>query len=288
MREPLVTPHAKPRSRLYTALQDAVGGGYGEAPEAYDAKMVERVLSVLGRIYAPGAWFDLDVRGLERVPAAPAMLVMNHSGGTTIPDVWGFAAAWYRKFGTRRPLHVMGHELLFAARPSGHFFEQCGVLRATPGVAHEVLHDFKRDLLVLPGGDREVWRPYRERFKVNFAGRTGYAKLALQTNVPIVPVAHAGAHETFVVLTSGEKLARWLGLQRLARAQIWPVHLSLPWGLAVGPLPHIPLPARFSYLVGEPIRRAGPPPFDAKDVARLDEQVRRAVQAQLDFLAAER
>lgn len=278
----------KHHGRLFLRLREAVGGRYGEAPEAYDAHLVDRVVSVLGRVYAPGAYFDLSVRGFERVPEPPVMLVSNHSGGTTIPDVWGFAIAWYRQFGTKRPLHVMGHELLFATRPSGRFMEQCGVLRATPGVAQEVLHDFRRDLLVLPGGDREVWRTWRDRYKVNFAGRTGYAKLALQERVPIVPVAHAGAHETLVVLTSGEKLAKWLGLQRVARAQIFPVHLSLPWGLAVGPLPHLPVPARFRYVIGEAISPRTPPPYDAKDVAALDDLVRRAVQAQLDLLAAEK
>src|SRR5205823_1370763 len=118
--------------------------------------------------------------------------------------------------------------------------------------AREILRQ-KRDLLIFPGGDLDTWRPYSKRWEVDFGGRTGYARLALETRVPIVPVAHAGAHETLRVLTSGRGLAKAIGLKRFARANVWPIHLSLPWGLAIGPVPHIPLPGQFRYLVGEPI-----------------------------------
>lgn len=286
MNEPL--REQRGRGRIFAALQQALGGHFGESPAAYDPARVERVVRALSHLYAPGAYFDLQVRGLERVPPPPVMLVSNHSGGTTIPDVWGLATAWYRHFGVTRPLYVLAHELLFITGPSGRFFEQCGVLRATPTVAREVLGDLRRDLLVLPGGDREVWRPWRDRFKLNFSGRTGYAKLALDTETPIVPVAHAGAHDTLLVLTSGEDIAKWLGLKRLVRAQIWPVHLSLPWGLGFGPLPHLPLPGRFRYLIGEPIRPSAAPPYDADDVTTLDAQVRSVIQAQLELLASEK
>ncbi len=273
-------------SQLFDAVRASLGGSTGDSTGAYDPALVERMVAAMRHLYGPGRYFDMRVRGLERVPPAPVMVVSNHSGGTSIPDVWGLGVAWYQHFGARRPLYVLAHELLFASRPTARFFERCGVLRATPTIAREVLEERRCDLLVLPGGDREVWRPWRDRFKVNFSGRTGYAQLAHDAQVPVVPVAHAGAHETLLVLSSGERFAKWAGLSRLARAGVWPVHLSLPWGLAVGPLPHFPLPARFRYLVGEPLEPT-PPPWDARDVATLDAQVRAVIQAQLDLLASE-
>ncbi|MBL8923620.1 MAG: 1-acyl-sn-glycerol-3-phosphate acyltransferase [Myxococcaceae bacterium] len=285
MRAPLRTPSRRPRSQLFKALRDVLGGDLGDEPAAFRQDAVARVVETIGRAFGPGGWLEATVRGFEHVPASPAMLVSNHSGGTLIPDVWGFAIAWYRHFGTNRPLHILGHELLFSTRASARFFSSCGVLRATPEVATEVLGDLKRDLLVLPGGDRDAWRPYRDRYRVNFAGRTGYARVAHELQVPVVPVAHAGAHETLLVLSSGERLARWAGLHRFARAEIWPVHLSLPWGLAIGPLPHFPLPARLRYLVGAPVRPA-PLPYGDDDVSAFDERVREAIQRQLDELAA--
>lgn len=273
---------------LFQSLRGGAAGSKGDAPEAFDPAVVERVLTKVGRLFGPGRYFRLEARGLEHLPPPPVMLVGNHSGGTSIPDVWGLATAWYRQFGTKRPLHILGHELIFATHATASFFERCGVLRATPGLGHDVLTEFGRDLLVLPGGDRDTWRPWTQRWDVNFGGRTGYARLAIDTQVPIVPVAHAGAHETLMVLSSGRRLAKWLGLQRLARAEIFPVHLSLPWGLGIGPLPHLPLPAKFQYVFGSPLIPVPPEVRSEADVEALDHEVRVTLQSMLDALKHER
>lgn len=259
-------------------------------PGRFDPDFAMRTLAFAGRFFGPGAYFELDAHGLEHVPPAPAMIVSNHSGGTTIPDVWGFAYAWYARFGVARPLHPLAHEIILSTRPTARFFGRLGVLRASRGIAREVLTAWRRDLLVMPGGDVDTWRPYRERYTVRFGGRTGYARSAITAGVPIVPVANAGAHSTLLVLSDGQRLARALRLPELTRASVWPVHLSLPWGLAIGPLPHLPVPARLRYRIGAPIAppalAAGQEPSDEM-VADLDATVRAAVQAQLDELRRE-
>src|SRR5262249_17424559 len=157
-------------------------------------------------------------------------------------------------------------------------------------LAMEVLTSHQRDLMVMPGGDVDTWRPYSKRYEVCFAGRTGYAKLALKAGVPIIPVANAGAHETLIVLTDGRPIARALHLHELARPDIFPVPLSLPWLLGVGPLPHIPLPSRLRYRIGTPVLPpdtvpAGQEPSEEL-VRAYDGLVQRAVQGLLDELRA--
>ena len=277
------------RSRLASLFEDH---GWGIDPEARDVEAMERLFGRVDRLFGPGRYFGLEVTGWEHLPAAPAMLVSNHSGGTTIPDVWGFAVAWHRRFGQERPCHVLGHEMIFTLAPVARFMSQMGAVRASPGAARRVLGELRRDLLVLPGGDMDTWRPWTERYKVRFAGRMGYAKLALQVGVPIVPVAHAGAHSTLVVLSDGERLARALGLPKIARASIFPVHLSVPWGLTVGPMPHLPLPVTLRYRVGAPV----PPPEGPwpdpdptpERIAAWDAAVRAEIQRMLDGLKEER
>lgn len=276
----------RPRAQLFHLLRKP-GADPGDAPTHFDPSFVERILRKTDRFFGEGRYFGLDVRGFEHVPSEPSIIVSNHSGGTTILDVWGFAIAWYRYFGTKRPLHVLGHELIFATEATARFFERVGVVRAAPKRAERVLSEFGRDVLVLPGGDREVWRPWRKRWDVDFAGRTGYARLALETKAPIVPVAHAGAHETLMVLSSGENFAKKIGLHRLARAGIFPIHLSLPWGLGIGPLPHLPLPAKLRYIVGEPIVPYAAGSTEDGDVEALDVMVRHTIQGQLDELKHE-
>lgn len=261
---------------------------WGLDPGAYDPEAVRRTLPAVKKLFGPGRYFGVDVRGWQHVPEAPCMIVSNHSGGTSIPDVWGFMSAWYQNFGVHRPLHPMAHEIILSTQVTGEFFATRGVLRGNREVALAVLRDWKRDLMVMPGGDLDTWRPYSQRYRVRFSGRTGYARLALQTGVPIVPVAQAGAHSTLIVLSDGRRFAKAVGLQRIARASIWPVHLSLPWGLAIGPWPHLPTPARLRYRIGPPVHppaEVAPGEEPSEELVRAyDHEVQAAVQALLDEL----
>ena len=172
---------------------------------------------------------------------------------------------------------------------TGRFFGQRGVLRGEFDLGFEALREWRRDVLVMPGGDQDTWRPYKDRYRVCFGGRTGYARLALRAGVPIVPIANAGAHETLIVLSRGRRLAKALNLQQLARASIFPIHLSLPWGLAFGPWPHIPWPTRLRYRVGEPIQASpleGSEP-SAAEIEAHDAKVQKAMQGLLDELRDE-
>jgi 1-acyl-sn-glycerol-3-phosphate acyltransferase len=268
----------------------------GVDPETFDAGFVRGIVRRMEMLFSDEGkrrYFRVDARGWSNIPEAPTLIVSNHSGGTTIPDVWGLMFAWHRQFDYARPLHTLAHEIVFGTVATGRFFERGGVLRADPELGETVLTRHRRDLLVMPGGDVDVWRPYRERYKVKFAGRKGYARLALRAGAPIVPVANAGAHETLRVLTDGAAFARLIGLPKLARARIFPIHLSIPWGLAIGPWPHLPTPVRLRYRFGRVIEPPGGPcaPGEEPSEARVDE-LDRAVQAEmqrlLDGLAGER
>ncbi len=269
------------KSRLVHLFQGREQLPWGSSPEAFDAALTEQTLHRVDRLFGDGCYFGLDVQGWENVPSAPVLLISNHSGGTTVPDAWGLLISWYRHFGTRRAVHILVHEIILATRRTGEYFSRRGALIADPEVALSTLRDHRRDLLIMPGGDFDTWRPYRDRYKVCFGGRKGYARLALEAGVPIVPIAHAGAHETLYVIARGARLASAVGLPKIARARVWPVHLSLPWGLAVGPLPHIPIPAKLRYRIGPAIC-----PAADDTVEGLDARVRAAVQDLLDDLKA--
>ena len=118
--------------------------------------------------------------------------------------------SWAMTVGFERPLLMRGHDMVFAIKRLGEAFERVGVMRAGRVAARQALRDQGRDLLVFPGGDRDTWRPFSQRYTVRFAGRRGYARIAVEANVPIVPIAHVGAHHTLLVLTDGRPLARAL------------------------------------------------------------------------------
>jgi 1-acyl-sn-glycerol-3-phosphate acyltransferase len=166
-----------------------------------------------------------------------------------------------------------------------------GVVRASSEMAHEVFAA-RRKVLVYPGGEEDTLRPWAERDRIIFAGRTGYIRLALRERVPVVPIVVAGAHEVFVILGGGPALARMLLTKPLFRVKTWPLTLSLPWGLTPGPPPlYLPFPVRMLGEVLEPIEFDPAGPEAAADehyVRRCDDLVRARMQAALLRLAAER
>jgi 1-acyl-sn-glycerol-3-phosphate acyltransferase len=240
-----------------------------------------------------GAWllaslyFRADVRGLEKIPAeGPVLLVGNHSGGNVTPDTTVFTLAFSTYFGVERRFYQLAHNLVLAM-PGLGWLRKYGTVAASPQNAQLAL-DRGAALLVYPGGDYEVHRPSWERNRVDFGGRKGFIRLALELDVPIVPVVAIGGQETALFLSRGEHLARAFGLDRLFRLKVLPLSIALPWGLNVGDmLGHIPLPAKITVEALPPIHlrdEFGPDP----DVDEVYEHLMRLMQETLDALAAER
>ena len=282
-------------SRITRSLRPRHRDAWGTGPDAYDPEAVERALRRLARVFGPDKLYPVEQHGAELIPDPPCMVVSNHSGGILVPDAFGLGFAWYRHFGTGRPLHGLIHEVPMQIKRLGEPLAKLGGVVASREAGRHVLADLGRDLLVMPGGDLDVYRPYKDRYKVCFGGRKGYARLALRARVPIVPVANSGAHATLLVLTDGQRIARALKLRKYFRAGIFPISLAAPWGLTVGPWPHVPIPTRFHYRFGAPLRLPesfGDPLDDdgeptAEAVVELDRRVRDAMQGLLDQLKAE-
>jgi 1-acyl-sn-glycerol-3-phosphate acyltransferase len=146
-------------------------------------------------------------------------------------------------------------------------------------------------VVVYPGGDHEAFRPWKDRNRIDFAGRNGFIRLALRQQVPIVPSVSIGAHETLIVLARGEGLARFLPHLRAFRIKTQPVILGPPWGISFG-LPTFPLRAQVTVQLGPVLDlrdRYGPDAADDDEtVAALYDEVVSTMQATLDDLAAER
>jgi 1-acyl-sn-glycerol-3-phosphate acyltransferase len=235
--------------------------------------------------------FRLEVRGVENVPAAgAALLVGNHNGGLVPTDLLFTLLAIWDRFGASRAVTVLAHDFLLDDDLFRRYLVRLGAVRAGPEGARRALAAGNL-VLVYPGGDVEVFRPYREAGRIELDGRKGFVELALRERVPIIPVVSAGTHEQFVVLTRGDRIARALRLHSIARADVFPIVLSIPWGLTSGYLPYLPFPARTTVAFGEPIAWPGLAASGAEDpevVARCFDVVKRRMQAMLDGLYEQR
>jgi len=136
-------------------------------------------------------------------------------------------------------------------------------------------------ILVAPGGTAEGCRPFWDHTRVSWGRRTGYLKLAIRHNLPIIPVACAGTDWTYIGLNDGYRLGKRVGM---------PARLPL-WG-GLGPLGlwpfSPPFPVRLTQRVGAPIRLpSGVDPESRAELLALHGQVTTAVQSLLEQAVAE-
>jgi 1-acyl-sn-glycerol-3-phosphate acyltransferase len=230
---------------------------------------IERAAALVEQHVVP--YHRAEVAGVERIPSGPALYVGNHNGGMMSMDTFVLGAAVFRARGMQDLFFALAHDSVVDPPILGPVLRQLGAVRAHPEIAWR-LFDAGYKVLVYPGGDVEAMRPYRERFKVKFAGRRGYIRMALRCNVPIIPVVSAGSHGTFLVLDDLPGLARLIGADRRMRLSRWPLILSLPWGVTLGPgIPYWPWPTQILIEVLEPIyfQRTG------LDASRDEAYVRR-------------
>jgi len=230
-------------------------------------------------------WFRFEVRGLESVPPdGGALIVANHSGGMLTPDVLIFAAAFYGKFGYGRPLYTLGHDGMFVG-PASDWLSRLGVIRASTENAVDALRS-GGVVLVFPGGIYDAYRPTLAENTIDFNGRSGYVRTAIEAGAPIVPAVSIGGQESQLFLTRGTWIAKRLGLSRW-RADILPLTLGFPFGLSVIMPPNLPLPTKIVTDVLAPIdvvARFGEKP----NIADVDAHVRSVMQTALDRLARKR
>ena len=232
-------------------------------------------------------WFRAEVRNLGNIPEdRAALMVGNHTGGNVAPETLIFTLAFSTYFGVERPYYQLAHNLVVAS-PYGQILRRYGTVSASRENARMAL-DSGAAVLVFPGGDWEVHRPSWEGNRVDFAGRKGFIRLALEQDVPIIPVVTIGGQETALFLSRGAGLAKLLGLDKMLRLKVMPISIAIPWGLNVGDLlGHIPLPAKITIEVLEPIdlrEQFGESP----DIDEVYEHVTQTMQEALDSLAAER
>jgi 1-acyl-sn-glycerol-3-phosphate acyltransferase len=264
--------------------------GNGNTPDdwldAWDPDYIRKTLPALRAMSE--LYFRAEVRDLDNIPAeGPILLVGNHSGGTLIADTFVFAQAFYDHFGPLRRFHQLAHDLVFKIPGGRASLSRYGTVPASPENMRRAL-DRDAALLVYPGGDHETYRPSWESAKVDFDGRTGFARLAFEHGVPIVPVVAIGGQETALFLGQGRDLARMLRLDRLLRIKVFPAQVAPPFGFTLMDLPgRVPLPSKIVIRALPPIdlkKELGSKP-DAGDAYEI---VTGRMQDALDDLSDER
>ncbi|MBX7455542.1 1-acyl-sn-glycerol-3-phosphate acyltransferase [Mycolicibacterium sp. 3033] len=226
----------------------------------------------------------LEIDATIETPTDPVLFVANHGfGGVVDLNVFAVRAA-LDEMRLDRPLTILTHQLAWTLGV-GRLVEPLGARPASRDSAVEAF-EAGHHVLVFPGGDKDAAKTFDERNLVKFDGRSGFARLAMERDVPIVPLVTAGAGESLLVLSSGERLARALRLDKILRVKALPVSVSVPWGLnvgAVGMLPYLPLPTKLVTRVLAPMTAVDDEPAD-----RFAARVEAAMQDAMTDLTCDR
>ncbi|XBB66451.1 1-acyl-sn-glycerol-3-phosphate acyltransferase [Nocardioides sp. WV_118_6] len=222
----------------------------------------------------------LEVELPAQVPGGPVLFVAHHGFGSLFDlNVLATLAA-LDDLALDRPVTTLVHQIAWTVG-LGPALERLGCRPASRTAAREALAD-GRHVLVFPGGDVDAFKSRRDKDRIVFGGRVGFARMAIEQAVPVVPVVTAGAGDTLLVLSDGQAIARRLRLDRLLRLKALPVSVTFPWGLNLGVagfLPYLPVPVTLRTRV-LPGLTAQPDEAAAAFAARIEQ----TMQAALDEL----
>lgn len=183
-------------------------------PDAALVGAYRRALAPLLRIAFP--WI---FTGRNHLPSHDSYVVVaNHSGLGTVESLV-LPELWATEVGTDRPIAAMVHPAMLRTPGLGAVLRRAGCVEATHEGARWA-RDRGAALVLFPGGDHESMRPFWQSKVVDFAGRTGWVRLARRNGLTIVPMAITGTHVTAPTLGYSKLLAylsgaRLLGIRRV-------------------------------------------------------------------------
>ncbi len=177
-------------------------------------------------------YFSVRTFGAEHIPPrGRTMVVGNHSGGLPVDGAMVLTSLLME---LEQPRLGQGMVEKFANRWPfvSHWFSRVGQFTGLPEHAVRLLEE-DRCLMVFPEGARGTGKLYKDRYNMVRFG-TGFMRLALATDTPIVPFAFIGGEEALPTV---------LHLKRLAKLVKAPY---IPISPYVVPVP-LPIPCQIFY-----------------------------------------
>jgi 1-acyl-sn-glycerol-3-phosphate acyltransferase len=216
-------------------------------------------------------YWRVAVTGASHVPSGgPVLLVANHSGALPFDGAMIVTAVDAFR---RRAVRFLYDRFVEGVAPLDAFYRKVGGVAASRDNARTLLERGEA-VLLFPEGISGVAKPFSERYRLR-AFSPGFARLAVQYDVPVVPVAVVGAEEIYPLVGRVESVGKTLGVPYLPLTPFFPL---------LGPLGALPLPTKWFIGFGKPMRLhvSGDGPFGgAHDEAM---RVRRRLQGMVTRL----
>jgi hypothetical protein len=238
---------------------------------------LDRIVAPLKRLLSPVSL------GIEHVPREGAVLLAGNHTIYGLLDIPMLGLELFEKTG--RAVRGLGDHNHFALPIWRDLLCRIGAVRGTRENCARLL-EAGEAVLVFPGGGREVMKHKGEKYRLVWKERVGFARLAIEHGVPIVPFASVGVEDMFeIVIDADDVLASPVGALQRAHGiteQAWFRHGEILPPLARGTGPAgLPRLERQYFLFGAAIdtaRFAGRHQ-DPEACLALRQEVRAAVES---------
>ncbi|MEO6776457.1 MAG: lysophospholipid acyltransferase family protein [Kofleriaceae bacterium] len=211
-------------------------------------------------------YFRAEAFGIENLPSTGrVVLVSNHSGQLPF-DALVIGSACFLEPPQPRLVRAMVEFFVPTVPFASYLFARWGQITGTPENCRRLLAADEA-VLVFPEGARGISKPFSKRYQLAEFG-TGFMRLALEANAPIVPIAVIGAEEQ----------APAINLKRLAKLVGAPALPIVPYPPFVAAWP---LPVKYRLHFGEPMRFTAGPDDDDDDLADKVKQVRHRIEGMI-------
>ena len=157
--------------------------GFGYDPYGFHPAAARSVFLVQALLYRH--YFRAETTGIENVPTGRVLLIANHAGQFGWDGAM-LAAGMLLDAAPPRIARGMGEYFLFKLPWVGIMGARMGMMVGTPANCVHML-EHEQCVMVFPEGARGANKPFTRRYQLQRFG-SGFMRLALQTQTPIVPV----------------------------------------------------------------------------------------------------
>lgn len=267
------TRHLNRVRRVMAALIQALGPVADEADSVQlDDAHIDELMSIVEQLLG---YLRPELRGAEQLEGLDGALIVGNHGLMGVDSFALYPLLWRA---TRRLPRGLGDRALFEVEPLRRLVTHMGAVVGERDNAIELL---TRDELVLvyPGGSADSFKGPDRRYRLPWADRTGFIRVAMRAQKPIVPVMGAGIDDAYHYLFHD----RWLFPRLFGQGK---ARYAFPVSVGMGLLP---LPGtRFTFTVSAPIYPPSDPALADDEVAvrAFHADVWRSCQTDLDAAMA--
>lgn len=244
-------------------IEQSQSNPFGVDDFGFDPKVLSSVAPIMCWLYRH--YFRVETFGAENVPTGRMMVIANHAGQLPFDGAM-ILTAFLLEPKVPRLLRGMVERWAAEVPFISTLFARVGQVIGSPSTCEHLLkHD--EGVIVFPEGVKGISKLFSDRYKLSTFG-TGFMRIALAAQAPIVPVALIGAEEQAPAVANLAPLAKSLGLPSFPI--IFPQLIPLP------------LPVKYRLYIGEPLYFKGDGTEDDDEINELVQKTKNTLQEMID------